>query len=371
MLDQIVHVAKKIDTSLRRTDCSHASGVGVYLFLKDLLSTRSKAYDILCRRVKQTCEGKFSIGSAELYSLLDAIGGARLEADPSLVALRTIFREVANGGRTKAHKISELGPSIFKLHTLYSVDMDLLAKGFDNSDERVSKSIKKYPQGLKCIWDGISELCQRDSVFTSRESLMNPFIHEFYIREQDPLFHILSSIKIEGTEIDWTHIFKDSLGRTPLHYATGLLHSSRWTLRDWKTILRDFTCLLNKVDIFGRTPLHIACAVDCPDRSDFQLQVIEALLMAGARISIRDEYGLLAIEYAAFNNRADIVEIFQRIRNLDLRAMSLEMSYAQEALKKARDVAKAKMTGNDELDTETDSDSEESGSDTEASNGED
>ncbi|KAI1352883.1 hypothetical protein F5Y01DRAFT_278907 [Xylaria sp. FL0043] len=361
MLDQILHVAKNIDTSLRKTVCSHASGPGVYLFLKDLLSTRSKAYDLLCRHVIQTCQEDASISTAELCGLLDAIIEGRLEADPSLLAVETMLCQLIDSRRSGPHTTRVLEPSISKMHILYRAEMDRLDKSIDECDESLEKVIEKYTGGLKSVWDGISDLCERDNLFTTtRTSFMNPFIHEFYIREQDPLFHILSPLEIGAVEIDWTHIFTDSLGRTPLHYATGLLNSIRWTYSDWEATLQDNTGLLNTGDVFGRTPLHIASAADCLERSELQLQVIEALLKAGAKISIRDEYGLLAIEYAVYNKRADIVAVFQRTRNLDLGGMLSEISHAQVALKKACDIAKASITGNDELDTETDSDSEES-----------
>ncbi|KAI1275933.1 hypothetical protein F5Y07DRAFT_368397 [Xylaria sp. FL0933] len=361
MLDQILHVAKNIDTSLRKTVCSYASGPGVYLFLKDLLSTRSKAYDLLCRHVIQTCQEDASISTAELCGLLDAIIEGRLETDPSLIAVETMLCQSIDSRRSGPLTNRVLEPSISKMHIMYSAEMELLAKGFDDNDESLQNIIKKYTGGLKNTWDRISDLCKRDDLFTTtRTSFMNPFIHEFYIREQDPLFHILSPIEIGATEIDWTHIFTDSLGRTPLHYATGLVNSIRWTHRDWEDILEDNIGLLNTRDVFGRTPLHIACAFDRPERPELQLQVIEALLKAGAKISVRDEYGQLAIEYAVYNKRADIVGVFQIIRNLDLGGMLSEISHAQVALKKACDIAKASITGNDELDTETDSDSEES-----------
>ncbi|KAI8947732.1 hypothetical protein F4801DRAFT_559470 [Xylaria longipes] len=341
MLDQVVRVAKNIDASLRRIACRRSPGVE--RFLMTLLTTRTSAYSLLDRRIAETCKQKASIGSVELHRLFQTITQARLELS-AFEALHML--RLALSGCEVHTSLESTDPKAL-VHEVYVAEVHPFLTGFgdgtDNSDSYIRRATE-YAKELHATWFSILHLCEREGLLaTTWSNLLHPFIHEFYFRESDPLFQILYWPKIKPLGIYWSQFVLDSLGRTPLHFATSLLISNNSYFHDWIAIFN--VCeSIDATDNFGRTPLHIACAVDCCEDPDLQLRVIGKLLEAAAKINIRDEYGLLAIEYAVLGNRTDILEVFHKAQRLETRDILSAMTDIRVAVKNACDVVKGEIT---------------------------
>ncbi len=99
----------------------------------------------------------------------------------------------------------------------------------------------------------------------------------------------------------------DLYGNLPLHFAAQSGNIS--LMRD---ILKCSKSVINKTNISGWTPLHIAvreCHVEC----------VEALVQAGASVTVKDDYGMTAGDYALKGRRLyhkDEVEDKDGTRNL-------------------------------------------------------
>ncbi|RYC58664.1 hypothetical protein CHU98_g7542 [Xylaria longipes] len=330
---------------LRKNCCKTACrrSPGVERFLMTLLTTRTSAYSLLDRRIAETCKQKASIGSVELHRLFQTITQARLELS-AFEALHML--RLALSGCEVHTSLESTDPKAL-VHEVYVAEVHPFLTGFgdgtDNSDSYIRRATE-YAKELHATWFSILHLCEREGLLaTTWSNLLHPFIHEFYFRESDPLFQILYWPKIKPLGIYWSQFVLDSLGRTPLHFATSLLISNNSYFHDWIAIFN--VCeSIDATDNFGRTPLHIACAVDCCEDPDLQLRVIGKLLEAAAKINIRDEYGLLAIEYAVLGNRTEILEVFHKAQRLETRDILSAMTDIRVAVKNACDVVKGEIT---------------------------
>ncbi|KAI0556248.1 hypothetical protein F4679DRAFT_25028 [Xylaria curta] len=341
MLNQIVIVARDIDQSLRAVARKHIPSVNK--FLTDLESTRREVYSIFGDLIKETFA---SASNAELYQLSQALIQARLEDGERINHI--ILDELFTSRRIETHIHDGLiGPKL-SIHDVYIMD-------WEGSQKDIPEIVESYENRLQDTWRSISDLWNRVGAHKlTKEDLMNPFIHEFYFTKgHSELFIIPLFIADE-----------DSLGRTPLHFATSQLHFFCANFDYWDEIFESCDDSCSARDHFGRTPLHIACAADRPENYHYQLDFIETLLEADTDISIRDEYGLLAIEYAVINNRIDILEVFQKVRQVDLRDIFSAIDRGQKEINIAR--VKTQMKEADQLDLEpgeSDSDTGGSGSD--------
>ncbi|KAI1737162.1 hypothetical protein F4680DRAFT_222075 [Xylaria scruposa] len=325
MLNQIVVVARGIDQPLRET----AQSPSMYMFLLHLKTTRREVYSILIKLIKKTGA---SVRNAELSRFYQAITQARLE-DSGDISSSVIEVLLESEGHETPMRAERMNPKL-SIHDMYAMEVEEAACGL-RSVENTAEITEQYAQRLRDTWRSISDLRDRvGACKLTNTNLMTPFVHEFYFWRKYFGFHIVQFEDI-----------KDSLGRTALHFATSQLHLDHFDFKGWKRILDSSDGMLNVRDHFGRTPLHIACAADCREAPNLQLQVIQTLLRANANISIRDEYGMLAIERAVLGNREDILQVFQEVRHLDLSDIFLAMGRAQMAIDLARDLVKTKMGG--------------------------
>ncbi|KAH9289209.1 hypothetical protein KI387_033326, partial [Taxus chinensis] len=90
----------------------------------------------------------------------------------------------------------------------------------------------------------------------------------------------------------------DSIGRTPIHWATVLGHEGALKV----LLLNTSRQLIDVRDKFGRTPLHYACA---GGRTDF----VGLLMKRGAGVNFKDSKGRSPLHYAAQNVKADTVDL--------------------------------------------------------------
>ncbi|KAI0186579.1 hypothetical protein EV127DRAFT_500459 [Xylaria flabelliformis] len=294
-------------------------------FLKDLKSSRQEVYSILVNLI-ETCT---SVSNAELSRFYEALTRARLEdgGDINSMVLGILLK---SGERQTDTSAEGSGPKL-SVHDMYIMEVEEATR----NHRGVAEITEKYAKRLHDTWHSISDLRDRVGAYKlTNKNLMSPFIHEFYFWRRYFTFHIMEFEAIN-----------DSLGRTALHFVTSQLHLDYFDMECWKNIFNFSDGKLNVRDHFGRTPLHIACAADCRERPDLQLKVIQTLLRANANISIRDEYGLLAIERAVLGNRIDILEVFQEVKHLNLSEIFFAMGRAQEAINVARDLVKTKTGG--------------------------
>lgn len=189
---------------------------------------------------------------------------------------------------------------------------------------------RKYIKLLERTWDNISKLLENSNLAETLRPLTTPFIHELYYAKHgfDHSLYFRALI----TEDKKARLRRDSLERSALHVGT-----ERCDLLDWYDIFEMTKCLIDNRDLFGRTPLHIACAAF---GQDSQHNVIKTLLRNDADISIRDLYGMMALDYVIQDKRPDILVIFRDLRGIYIDDILFAMGEVQSAEKRAQIAAR-------------------------------
>ena len=90
----------------------------------------------------------------------------------------------------------------------------------------------------------------------------------------------------------------DSIGRTPLHWATVLGHEKALKA----LLLNTSRQVIDTKDKLGRTPLHYGCA-------GVRTQFASILIKRGASVNSKDSKGRTPLHYAAQNVKVDMVEL--------------------------------------------------------------
>ncbi|KAI0407422.1 hypothetical protein F4802DRAFT_595237 [Xylaria palmicola] len=240
-----------------------------------------------------------------------------------------------------------------------SVHDEFVAELAITRDKNDGEIIEKYRGGLQSTWNSILDVVERykikhapfqlshwnDLEHFTNPNFTKPFIYEFSFSDSSVVDSVVEYEEEkaidEGLTCGW-----DNLGRTALHYATSILplNSAEFFnyFPTWHGILTS-SIDINSRDLFGRTPLHIACALDLCEEPGMQCQVVGALLKANADLSCVDGYGLLAIDYAVRGNRIEIVELFQKVRNLNLTQTLSAMGRVETGAREARHSLKIEM----------------------------
>ncbi|KAI1425950.1 hypothetical protein F5Y12DRAFT_744199 [Xylaria sp. FL1777] len=333
MLDKIVCEARNTDKTLRKTARSRSSEV--VEFLMDLQRMRTSVYEILDSKIEDLCKQRTTIDCRALSQLFWAIVRAHLALP--VKELPNLLRHSRDDERGRTRTIVKVTIPEPLTHTTYATEVELAVV----ANEKLNK--------LQATWHRISDLCEKRGPLQVNNGLKIPFIHDHKPQRSYPRSSAkeIPTMAIVGEGGDFA--LKDSLGRTALHSATTMLNKDGWDPEVWDMIFyHSDTAIVNATDKFGSTPLHIACAADCRESPDSQLDVIETLLDAGAVIDIRDKYGLLAIEYAALGNRTDILELFAR-SDFDADEILSAMATAQVAIKKACHIVHEKVKETVEL----------------------
>ncbi|KAJ3577536.1 hypothetical protein NPX13_g3029 [Xylaria arbuscula] len=198
-------------------------------------------------------------------------------------------------------------------------------------------------------WEGLQEqfedMCLRHSLPLTMEKF--PFVHDLWLRRTGGSCGFLRSLKVADTN---STLKEDYLGRSSLHFqldnAYELYRIGEYMpseLEEGKNILID------TADAFGRTPLHIACAMDRQRESrvraplditlvyqhNLQLEYIKRLLERDANINLRDAWDLRAIDYAIIDRREDILDLFHKIRGVQVDDIRVKIRQAREATRNA------------------------------------
>ncbi|KAI1116557.1 hypothetical protein F5Y14DRAFT_68475 [Nemania sp. NC0429] len=177
----------------------------------------------------------------------------------------------------------------------------------------------RYISSLRSLWEKLHTI---GLLHGGDFSIASPFVHDLWLRGEDAHYSLdflkcLCRVDAESVGCP-PALMNDCLGRTVLHFMieNQLKLSSSEVLHELDTRQAYYRHLVDVTDVFGRTPLHVACTT--PSERFFQKRFIEILLKNGANIKIRDSYGLLAIEYAMLKEREDILELFHKIRGINI-----------------------------------------------------
>ncbi|KAI1123646.1 hypothetical protein F5Y10DRAFT_269861 [Nemania abortiva] len=298
----------KLTTELHHAVC------GVHAILRTRLShiqTHTQSFQVrdtphLIQLTAQRMTGRIDISEdwGVLSSLLDQV---ERDKDASCGGLSTVL----------ASQVAEL----------YS----LLRRNCTMDELRVAA--RAYIDGLYSFWGCLSNICDQATAFRIPAYLKTPLSFELLFSESGYYAkQIIGALsRVEPTFV----MLQDSLGRTLLHVA-----AEKFTYGNFGHVL-EHGIDVNAVDYLGRTALHVACKNVNAFRIQDQRIIIASLLRReNCNISIRDEYGFLALDYAIQDHRKDILEMFRDIRNIQLDPVISSILKAQVAETTARRYAK-------------------------------
>ncbi|KAI1426130.1 hypothetical protein F5Y12DRAFT_309956 [Xylaria sp. FL1777] len=181
--------------------------------------------------------------------------------------------------------------------------------------ENTNLLAERYIRALEALWERISDMNRRRlHALTFLGYSRVPFVHEFWLRRTKNPQSFLHSLSRADTK---STLQRDCLGRTFLHFQLDN-PSHLLSMDDPSTLGNDPHLSIDAVDAFGRSALHIACAVNGATSRHIQLRNIRWVLEKNANIRIRDFYELLAIDYAVLDQRRDVLRLFHDVRGLDI-----------------------------------------------------
>ncbi|KAI3336976.1 hypothetical protein HD806DRAFT_23683 [Xylariaceae sp. AK1471] len=323
MITHMASVATEIDSAIRQKARKWGSKMNPPELLSDISRGVHDVSNIIARQIRRLCVQNPSLE----HDVIAEVFRAAMQKLPdgglhrSIEKLHSAF---SNGKKAEDNDASEFTTLTCSIHATFSAE--LLSS---TNEDQIISAAKTYIDGLESTWDSISRLYEHDVVTHRLPTLTTPFIHEFYFTDSTPRDRpFLWALFNADTK---RRLRRDSLGRSGLHFAT-----EKWDFWEWSDIFEIMDTFVDDRDVFGRTPLHIACAPNYAFGVQSQRYVIKRLLASFANIFIRDAYGLLAIDYAIQDNRADILEIFRKQTGLDIDNILSAMAGAEEAEKKVQ-----------------------------------